>query len=139
YNGSKWSVQQAGLTKGAALISISCPSATFCAAVDDAKTIEGSYEYFYQNGGWTGPGIVGLYFTSVSCASAKFCMFLGVLNEGVYASYWNGSQFSAPVKIDSTPANGQVSCASASFCAVVDANGNAMTFNGSAWSAPDPI
>jgi hypothetical protein len=92
-----------------------------------------------QDGGWTGAGIIGLFLTSVSCTSDKFCMFLGTLNDGVYASYWNGSQFSARTKIDSSPADGQVSCASQDFCAVIDANGNAMTFNGSSWSAPDPI
>jgi hypothetical protein len=138
YNGSRWSVTP-GVSDGAALISISCPSPTFCAAVDNATTVEGSYEYFMQDGGWTGGGIVGLYLTSVSCTSDKFCMFLGALNDGVYAMYWNGTTFSARTLIDSSPADGQVSCASPDFCAVVDANGNAMTFNGSSWSAPDPI
>ena len=32
-----------------------------------------------------------------------------------------------------------VSCPSASFCVAVDAGGNALTFNGSSWSAPAKI
>jgi hypothetical protein len=37
------------------------------------------------------------------------------------------------------PTIGYVSCASATFCAAVDAGGNALTFNGKTWSTPDTI
>jgi hypothetical protein len=139
FNGKRWSIQQAAITAGAALVSVSCTSPTFCMAVDNAQTDDGSDAYLWNGKVWSGAPLPGLYLTSVSCTSARFCMLLGTLNGGVYATYWYGSEFSAPAEVDATPADGQVSCASPDFCAAVDANGNAMTFDGTSWSSPDPI
>ncbi len=49
------------------------------------------------------------------------------------------SSWSAPVAIDGADTLTSVSCPSASFCVAVDDSGNALTFNGSSWSAPTSI
>jgi hypothetical protein len=43
---------------------------------------------------------------------------------------------SGPSAIDPGSHLQAVSCASASFCVAIDRKGNALTFNGSTWSAP---
>lgn len=95
---------------------------------------------FWQREEYLGEGGVGL--VSVSCVSASFCM--GVEDEG-YAFVFDGSSWSAPVRIDPQGVSCtndicdggtgliSVSCASPSFCAAVDGYGNAFTFNGSSW------
>lgn len=140
YNGSGWKVQTPPITPAdVGLVAISCTSARFCMAADDDGGEYGSGAYTWNGTYWSG-SLPGLYLTSVSCTSATFCMALGYLNTGVFASVWNGSSWSTQTEIDSAdPATGQVSCASPEFCAAVDANGNAMIFNGQSWSSPDPI
>ena len=140
YNGSGWKVQTPPITPpGVGLVAISCTSAKFCMAADDDGGEYGSGAYTWTGSYWSG-SLPGLYLTSVSCTSATFCVALGYLNTGVFASVWNGSSWGTQTEIDSaSPAAGQVSCASPDFCAAVDANGNAMIFNGQSWSSPDPI
>jgi hypothetical protein len=56
------------------------------------------------------------------------------------AAIWSGSSWGAGQGDDSTGDTvNSVSCPSASFCALVDGNGNATTYDGSAWSAPTQI
>jgi hypothetical protein len=131
------------------LDSVSCPTASFCAAVDgngNALTTDGTF-------GWRGPRwgqpvtidpIAGIL-TSVSCPSASFCM---AVDTNGYALQWNGSSWSQPTWSATSPedrtggALASVSCASASFCAAVDGAGRVLTWNGTSWSAPrsvDPV
>jgi len=123
--------------------SASCPTRTFCAAVDDngnALTWNGRQ--------WSAPVLldpIAGVFTSVSCASAKFC---AAVDGNGYAFEWNGqswshSEFSATSPTDPSPGGLQsVSCpasAGGEFCVAVDAVGNAVIWNGTSWSAPEPI
>jgi hypothetical protein len=80
--------------------------------------------------------------TSVSCASASFCM--AVLESGYTATY-DGTTWSRPTRLSSSAGEpDSVSCPSVSFCLAVDArDSSAFLFNGSKWSpAPsinDPV
>src|SRR5437879_12748155 len=47
--------------------------------------------------------------------------------------------WSAATTVDASGQPLALSCSSASFCATVDSNGNALTFNGSTWSTPANI
>jgi hypothetical protein len=136
YNGSRWSAQTT--LSGVPLVAVSCTSATFCMAVDDSSSAYGSGAWVWNGKNWTG-SLPGIYLTSVSCTSPVFCVAIGTLNTGVFASWWNGSSWSAQTQVDTPAATAQVSCASVHFCAAVDASGDAMTFNGTSWSAPDAI
>jgi len=66
-------------------------------------------------------------------------------DDSVDALTWNGSTWSQPVLVDSSqgvsppPGTGYVSCASPTFCGMVDSGGNAWTYNGTSWSGPDTI
>jgi hypothetical protein len=125
--------QEAGIDS-TKLTSVSCPSASFCVAVDNL-----GYALIYNGGSWSAPididGANSL--VSVSCPSASFCLAVDSTNN---ALTYNGSSWSAPAKIDSsTDRLTSVPCASASFCAAVDNGENWLAYDGGSWSAPREI
>lgn len=145
YNGKSWSAPRQISPTASQVDSVSCTGATFCMAVD-VGSAQGGDIYTYNGSSWTDLGAFGYELTSVSCTSRTFCMVLAALDGSVYAMTWNGSAMSwPPALVDSgaavspQPGVGFVSCASRSFCAAADAGGNVLTFNGTAWSAPDTI
>jgi hypothetical protein len=116
--------------------SVSCPSASFCMAVDQYGNDALTYNGPTSNGTvWSAPVPVGPAamrdeLTSVSCASSAWCVAVDTLGNA-YA--WNGSHWSswrvAGIGLTS------VSCASASFCVAVDGSGLAHVWDGSSWSS----
>jgi hypothetical protein len=115
---------------------VSCPSASFCAAVDNKGNA-----LTYNGSSWSAPANIDSTpypnsLWSVSCASSSFCAAVG--GNGTALTY-DGSSWGALANIDGTYPLTSVSCPSASFCAAVDNNGNALTYNGSSWSAPASI
>jgi len=109
------------------LASVSCPSASFCMAID-----VGGNTFAWNGTSWSA-GMTLAYasrFAFLSCASASFCMALGDTSDGAYYM-WNGASWSSgsmPVQDVS-----EVSCLSASFCMAV-AGVDSLTWNGSSWS-----
>jgi hypothetical protein len=128
------------------LDSVSCPSPSFCAAVDgNGNAISGSPGPDGDGGrdlAWSAPvsidPIAGIL-TSVSCPSASFCAAVDVTG---YALTWNGTSWSRPAWSATSPADPRggaltsVSCASAVFCVAVDGDGRSLAWDGRAWSAP---
>jgi hypothetical protein len=89
----------------------------------------------YNGTSWSAPTQVEAW-TSVSCASASFCV---AVDGDERATIFNGGSWSSPTTIDDPGGIGgleSVSCPSASFCVAVDGGGNAVTFDGSSWGAP---
>ena len=109
---------------------MSCPSASFCAAVDDFGNV------LTYNGSWSGPTNIDSAnpLSSVSCPSASFCVAVDAQGN---ALTYNGS-WSGPTNVDSAPLD-SVSCPTASFCAAVAYQGSVVTYNGTSWSAPTNI
>ena len=120
------------------LTSVSCPSASFCVAVDGSGNV-----LTYNGSSWSVPKSIdagGGGLTSVSCPSASFCA--AVDNDGNVLTY-NGTSWSSQ-SIDSGGDLLSVSCPAANFCVTVDSksealsqDGNVFTYNGTSWSA-DP-
>lgn len=166
YNGSSWSptdlcylatpgtecAPYAVDTNGESILSVSCPSASFCAAAGHnggAYTYDGSGfsgncgadfglgPSCYDGAGWTSEGQIsngaGVFsLNSVSCASASFCV--AVAGNGDDYTY-DGSAWSGPDQIDPGQGLSSVSCTSSTFCMAVDGGGNALAYNGSRWSS----
>ena len=115
---------------------VSCPTAGFCVA-----TSNGSLLYTYSGGKWSPPtelfGDNGkpAHLTSVSCATATFCMATG----NMHAYRYSGGTWARGVLVESSNKLVSISCPSATFCAVVDSAGNAYTYSGSSWSAPQRL
>jgi hypothetical protein len=123
--------------------SVSCPTTSFCAAVDSKGNV-----VTLQGTSWSTPKSIDTNATSnfndamgtVSCASASFCVAGDDLDE-VYT--YNGSSWSAADQLNpsvtSPSVSFAVSCPTTSFCLAVDGDYNAYTYNGSAWSAAQVI
>lgn len=115
-----------GIDPSISLASVSCPSASFCAAVDsDGRVV------IYGAGGWSAPSSLsdGTPFTSVSCASSQFCV--AVDDDGaVYAydgtSWANDDNFTSSVTY--------ASCPQAQFCMILDPYGDFVTDEGGEWN-----
>lgn len=111
--------------------SVSCPTATFCVAVDsDGNALT------YNGTAWSVPLRVdadGSPLNSVSCSSSSFCA--AVDNNG-RAYMFNGTSWSSPGIIDPHGYMRSVSCASASFCVAADTYGYVLTWSGTTWSDP---
>jgi hypothetical protein len=121
---------------------VSCPSASFCTAVDYGPNV-----VTFNGTSWSKPSAVapGSYLQAVSCASASFCV---AIDRKGNALTFDGVTWSAPVNADPNGLSmGEggiswpvVSCPANDFCAAVDGNdGDLVTFDGSGWSAPVTI
>ena len=140
FNGGVWTNPM--LLGSGGLSSVSCPSSSFCTAVDfhgRALTYNGSE--------WSAPSLIAGEgeLASVSCPSGVFCAAVGGYPHG-YALTYNGTAWSSPTEVDPEARLESVSCVSASFCVAVaehtvegHARGYALMYDGSTWSAPDQI
>jgi RHS repeat-associated protein len=68
---------------------------------------------------------------ATSCVSSSFCV---AVDNGGYATIWNGINWSTPNHIDSTNSVTAISCISSSFCGAVDSAGDGLVYNGTSWS-----
>ena len=168
WDGSSWTTTHPGAdhpSSGASQFnSVSCVSPSFClAAGQQGPTPNPSPLVEAWNGGaWslvtaaTGPGTLGNWFSSVSCAGASFCELVGASDTPgtgppttTFIETWNGQQLSltpspnAPSStIDSLSG---VACFSQTSCSAVGQSGGAnpttiaLSWNGSSWSiVPSP-
>lgn len=129
--GLTWSPMAAVDPHGGGLVAVSCPSSSFCAAVDKAGNV-----VTYHGSSWSAaspvdPGGKGL--ESVSCPSSSFCAAAD--NAGNVLTY-HGSVWSKPLPVGSDPTLGlsPVSCASPSDCVAVTHAGEFVTYNGATWT-----
>ena len=90
YNGSSWTAP-ASIDGSLGLNSVSCPSSSFCMAVDFSGNA-----LAYNGSVWTAPALVGGTHSlgSVSCPSSSFCAALDF--TGLAITY-DGSSWAAPV------------------------------------------
>jgi Fibronectin type III domain len=139
------------------LASVSCVSATFCAAVGDSTTQ--TLAEIWNGRRWSmvpSPTSGRSAFTGVSCLSARSCTAVGFFSDPVSGApqalveVWNGTSWSivaAPNNSNNNYFPESVTCLSAKFCTLVGyqtplgSNQQALveTWNGTAWSiVPTP-
>jgi hypothetical protein len=122
---------------------VSCPSASFCVAVD------GNGAFYFNGSSWstvhalwngtedtgTGPP------AGVSCVSASFCVAVGT-DGGSYT--YNGTSWTTEASVDSPDGAATsftaVSCTTTTFCMGVGQDNNATAiYNGTSWSPFIPV
>ena len=128
---SPWSTGTLAETPQADPTSVSCPTASFCAAIDRFGN-----EMTYNGVSWNAPSLVdpdagGIGSPMISCVSAAFCAVVDTFGN---ALIFNGKAWSAPDFIDTDYALDSVSCASVSFCIAVDLYGSAFEYDGGTWT-----
>jgi hypothetical protein len=112
---------------GSYLTSVSCVTATFCAAVDGS-----GFALTYNGTKWSTPVALdpsdGL--GSVSCATTTFCVASG--DDGNVYTYGSGTWF-VHDGVDTATVT-SVACPQSTFCVAVDSRGNALTStDGTTW------
>ena len=117
------------------LTSISCPTPTFCIAVDATGNV-----LTYAAGEWSAPLSIdsGGFLTSVSCATASSCE--AVDTAGNVFSY--DGTWSSPDSIDPGNELVSISCVpgvTGSFCIAADSPGNVFSLTAGSWSKADAI
>jgi hypothetical protein len=132
FNGTTWSgATLIDATGGGGFTAVSCPTATFCTAVDNT-----GHAVTYNGKRWSHPVRAEGYSTSgffaISCASRSYCVALD--GQGQAVTY-DGTGWSGPTTIDNTKGLTSVSCPTSAFCVAVDYSGNAITYTHSGgWS-----
>jgi hypothetical protein len=117
---------------------VSCPTTSFCMAIDDA-----GHTFKYSSGSWSPGATLGSLPSEtsdlqVSCASAQFCLAAlpGSGDDEDYYKY-NGTIWTGPSVLESTGAvETGLSCTSSTFCVAADTSDNTEKFNGSSWTSP---
>lgn len=119
-------------------MSISCPTAKFCASVDNTGAVA-----TYDGSSWSGwtpvdyaalSGPSGTGFTSLSCPTATFCV--AVDGNGGYVTF-DGTTWSAPaVALANSGELADLSCPTTTFCVARNDKGEVITYNGATWNAP---
>jgi hypothetical protein len=104
-------------------------------AVGQGTSADGN-TYTYLAGKWSAGPTSPVLLSSVSCASADFCVGVGFLN---YASafIYNGTVWSAQIPISAAGAS--ISCPTTTFCAVVSGSGDVLYYQGGHWSRATSI
>ena len=120
---------------GGSLKSISCPTETFCRAVD----LSGNMVQF-DGTGWSRPKEInstGYGLSGVSCPSVSFCVAVDWDGSAVV---FDGVGWGTPVHVDDSGGGFvAVSCTSATFCLAVTLYGSAISFDGTTWGQPTII
>lgn len=121
------------IDQGHQLTSISCPSSSFCAAVDSAGNL-----FTYKDGAWSSPSPAESQLYSVSCVSQSFCKAVGYGESGGNVYTFNGAAWSSPESLDAGYKLHSISCPTTTFCEVGTAV-NVFTVDGTSESGPDAI
>lgn len=113
-------------TAGDYLTGISCPTTTFCMAVDS-----GGDTVIFDGSTWTKPATpaVSGYSRAISCVPGNFCV-VGI--DGDVVSY--DGTWGSPWPVFPSGLVNAVSCTSATFCAAVSNLDQVSLFNGTTWS-----
>lgn len=105
--------------------SVSCPTATFCLAMDEYGN-----QTTFDGHSWSTPRTVDYYrsLRAVSCVSPTFCVMINSYGARVY----NGSTWGITAPISGS--NG-IDCVSTTFC-VAYGGPTVQVFDGTSWAAP---
>lgn len=123
----------ASFDSGGEVTSVSCPSTSYCVAVDGNGNIMS-----YNGVAWSTAQTSDDQLNSVSCASDSFCAAVGYDDAGGNVFRYNDGAWSSPESLDAGYKLHSVSCTSTTFCEV-GAAVNVFTVDGTSESGPDAI
>ncbi len=119
YNGTSWSGPDA-VDTGHDLVSVSCPTTSFCMAVDSSGQAAE-----HSDGLWGLQPIGSAAAVAVSCPAAGSCLAVG--RSGAAASYANGLWARLPAAAPGARIT-TLSCATATACVATDADNNVLFY-----------
>ncbi len=136
YSGATWSAP-ATIDANHFFAGVSCASDTFCMAADSTRVLT------FNGSTWSAPTTVypNATLNAVSCATASACVVVDRSSFGWFFR-WNGATWTTAVESAAVDVDNQttrVSCGTTTFCAAIDEGGEVATFDGTSWSAPEPL
>lgn len=125
YDGTNWTGPQRVDRYAVGFTYLSCAGPTFCVALDRA-----SYAYTFNGTTWSAavPAIVDTARNDISCAGTSFCMATGTGSAPTVRNA-KGSWTATSLASGYDEITG-VSCASATFCIAMTAQGDALRYDG---------
>lgn len=119
---------------GSAFNGISCPTATFCAAIDAYGEVVTATDPTGGSGAWTttslvNPGFADAGLDAISCPTISLCVVTDGLDGSIYASTDPTGGAGAWVHTVVDPGNvlNGVTCTTTSLCVAVDSSGDVLT------------
>jgi hypothetical protein len=106
------------------LTGISCTAPHNCVVVDDHGAT-----YMFNGTSWSNGPTISSGLSAVSCVTTQWCVAIGESDAYVYSNGQWGAGVPAPGQ-DSLEA---ISCASQTFCMIVNSHGSATVFDGLSW------
>jgi len=134
FDGVTWSaavpVDRACASEEGCGLIVSCPTTTFCAAIDRA-----GQTFAYNGSDWSSLSMLQATnstdsFTALSCAASNFCV---TVDDGGGAFTFDGTAWSGRVAIDQAPALLAVSCPTTHFCAAFSQDDDFVINRGAGW------
>ena len=119
-------------------VGVSCPTSSACTAVVGASVLvwNGS-TWTEQPSPWTASLAGGTSDpTAISCATTSVCAIVNGtgVSMGDPEGPWSGED-----TVDPAGGLDSISCPSTTFCLAADEGGSVITWNGTTWSAPQPV
>jgi hypothetical protein len=111
------------------LDAVGCATPSFCVTVDNVGDA-----YYFDGSSWAGRSNDWGSVAAISYPTPTFCVSAG---GGI--STWNGQSWTEPQPFGLTSSLTGVSCASATYCQVVDNTGQVATFTGTPWTGPQQV
>lgn len=115
---------------------VSCPTTTFCLAVDPSGE-----SYTFDGQSWSGPTDMmdRVYGYGLSCASSTFCMAVNSQYEGEADwSVFDGTAWTEPARLRDAVGPVALRCVTSTFCIAVDEAGNAYKYTAQGWGKGTP-
>jgi hypothetical protein len=129
YRSGKWRPPQtidshSGINDG--LVTVSCVSATFCAAGDGVGNV-----FTYNGRSWSSPTSVATTGLSrLSCATTQFCGAVDIVGDAIL---YDGSSWSSPRRIPGASQPQLISCPVFGFCMATDVGSSAYRLSAGQW------
>ncbi|HTX00768.1 MAG TPA: putative Ig domain-containing protein [Acidimicrobiales bacterium] len=134
WNGTSWSAPTT-LPGGVSITALSCATSSDCIAGDSSGNVWVTGD---AGATWTTSSVSSYEITSESCVpSGAYCMAVDADGDAfVYSGdFWWMAGWTSDSRIDGAVPIASVSCASSSFCVLLDSAGNYSVFDGSTFSS----
>lgn len=124
YRSGAWGRPQTVDAHFGGLVTVSCVSASFCAAGDAFGDV-----FIYNGTRWSSPTLTTVGLSGLSCGARTFCGALGINGE---ALFYDGSSWSHPERIAPATQGLVISCPVVGFCMAMDFTGG-YRLSGGSW------
>src|SRR5262249_26037635 len=127
WRGSSWTLGPK--VTSSYLAELSCPTTTFCMAVDQTGAT-----FTFNGSAWKTVAQPGHGTAVLDCASSTFCVGAALVNGIDYAYQWNGSTWTTTKLSGIAIYLQQITCPAIGKCVLMDDDGALLELSGGTWT-----